>query len=148
MQDCKIRWNYLCRPTLRLFLQQKTYDTQQQYLAQVGEQERDIIAFSMLVYSMGKGGFLHFFSDGNGVPVAAVNNVLCKIDAFPVKNLLEQSEKILEPVLQTWPNSTFIELLSHLTEAEKEKIYRLDQAYWQEEEKIYYKAYQYYSNLG
>ena len=79
---------------------------------------------------------------------AAVHNVLCKINAVSVKNLLEQSEKILEPVLQTWPNSTFIELLGHLLESEKEKIYRLDQAYWQEEEKIYYRAYQYYSNLG
>lgn len=148
MQDCKIRWNYLCHPTMRLFLQQETYDSRQQYLAQVGEQERDIIAFSILVHSMSKGGFLHFFSDDHGVSAAAVHNVLCKINAVSVKNLLEQSEKILEPVLQTWPNSTFIELLGHLLESEKEKIYRLDQAYWQEEEKIYYRAYQYYSNLG
>ena len=64
------------------------------------------------------GGFLHFFSDDHGVSAAAVHNVLCKINAVSVKNLLEQSEKILEPVLQTWPNSTFIELLGHLLESE------------------------------
>ena len=77
--------------------------------------------------------WMNQYTKGNDISLLFSH--LCQILLSRVVRFLLQKQPhrrvAQESALQTWPNSTFIELLGHLTEAEKEKIYRLDQAYWQ-----------------
>ena len=109
-------------------------EKQQTYLAQLSEQEQEIVSFSVLAFYMQQGGFLNFFTHWDLSQLDLVRRVLRKIGA-----------RSIDPVLQLWPGSTLQELLQPLTEAEKEKIYALDQAYQREEEQTYYQAFCYYS---
>lgn len=145
MRDCNIRWNYLCQPALNQFMKHGQDEKQQTYLAQLSEQEQEIVSFSVLAFYMQQGGFLNFFTHWDLSQLDLVRRVLRKIGARSIELLLEQSSQIIRPVLQLWPGSTLQELLQHLTDAEKEEIYALDQAYQREEEQTYYQAFCYYS---
>ena len=63
----------------------------------------------------------------------------------PVGTVIQEGYQVLEPILQIWQGNTMQDLLCHLTEAEKQKIYLLDQSYRQTEQKIFLQAYNHYA---
>ena len=145
MYDCKIRWGYLSRSALRRFGLEEEQERQKRNLLQLSKQEQEIVSFSMLTKYMQQGGFLQFFSCWDETLFGLVQTTLQKIGAETVKNLLEQGHQLLQPVLQRQPNCTPQELRCSLTEAEKQQLDALEQAYQQEEVDIYYRAFCYYA---
>lgn len=61
-----------------------------------------------------------------------------KMDVAVVGTVIQEGYQVLEPILQIWQGNTMQDLLCHLTEAEKQKIYLLDQSYRQTEQKIFF----------
>ena len=145
MYDCKIRWGYLSKPALRRFGLKEEKGRQEGNLLQLSKQEQEIVSFSMLTRYMQQGGFLQFFSCWDETLFGLVKTTLQKIGAGTVEALLEQGYQLLQPVLQRKPNCTLQELRCCLTEAEKQQLDTLEQAYQQEEAYIYYRAFCYYA---
>ena len=139
-----MRWSYLSRPAMNDFLCCQQKEKQQRYLRQLSEREQEVVALSLLTFYMQRGSFPRFFSLHSAVTNIALR-ALGKIDVEEVESLLRQGYQIVQPTLQSYPECTMQELLCHLTELQKQRLYQLDQAYQQGEHQFYLQAFRYYA---
>lgn len=144
MEDVKKRWSYLSQPALNDFLCCQPKEKQQRYFKQLSEREQEVIALSLLTFYMQRGSFLRFFSQYSAVTNIALR-ALGKIEVEGVESLLRQGYQIVQPTLQDCPDCTMQDLLCHLTEQQKQRLYQLDQAYQKGECQIYLQAFRYYA---
>lgn len=145
MEDYKKRWSYLCQLLVKQFITCENQAVQKQYFAQLTEREQEIICIHLLTFYMARGGLLRFYSSCNLKQVQIAACAMFKMDVAVVGAVIQEGYQVLEPILQIWQGNTMQDLLCHLTEAEKQKIYLLDQSYWQTEQEIFLQAYNHYA---
>lgn len=144
MDDIEKRWSYLCQPVVDEFLHCAPEEKQIRYVKRLSEKEQEVLALSLMNFYMPRGSFLQFLCHCDAMTPITLR-ALNKIKADVVKALLRESYQIVAPILRQYPQCTMQELLHHLTEAEKQRLYQLDLTYQKSEQQLLLQAFHYYA---
>lgn len=145
MKDCKMRWHYLSWPAMERAKRDGSGARQMRRILKMSGREQEIVSFSLLMQHLQRGGLLQFFGSADSFRLEAVRAMLGKIGAAGMSDLLAQGEALLRPVLRRKLQDAAQELQGLLTEDELQQLNGLNEAYRQQEERLYYQAYCYYA---